>query len=1129
MPFPRRTSALPRARSRAVALPELAVRRPVTILMGTIALAVFGFLSLAGFPVELLPDVAYPTLTIQTSYPDAAPDSVEQFITRPVEEAVGVIPGVRDLRSTSRAGISEVVLEFDWGEEMDFASLDVREKLGLVQLPLEADVPRVLRFDPSLDPIVRLSLASERPLDDLRQLAERWIKPRFEALRGVAAAKVRGGLDPEVHVNVDIDRLAALGLSMADVGAALQAENVNRPGGTVQDWGAIYLVRTLHEFDDLDQIRRTIVRETPQGRVRVEDIARVVRGHRDRDIITRTGDREGIELALHREGSANTMKVAASIRQEVERLRLDLPEDIELTLLDDQSFYIGEAVGQVLSAALWGGLLAVLVLYFFLRDLGATVIIAVSIPTSVVASFLPLSEAGVSLNIMSLGGLALGVGMLVDNSIVVLEAIDRHRRLGLSRAEAAARGAGEVTGAVVAATLTTISVFLPIVFVAGVAGQLFHDLALTVCLSLAASLLVSLTLIPTLSAFEPKNVWTSGSETLFPWDVGAAGDERLPFTANLGLFTLPPVGNGRHWVSRVLTVLLFPARLAFALVLVAILGVWKVVSGAFAIVTWPLARSFDGLARVYTPSLRGALRARWLVLAITIALFAGALHVGRGLGTNLVPDLAQGEFAFQFRLPEETTLQSTSEVVGNIEQRLVGDPSFARIFSVVGSLPSTASGRQSLGENLAQINFVLPHGAEAGSEALAVERVRDVLAMFPRVESELVHPSVLSMQPPIEVKVFAEELDALEEASRVVMALVRDVARVRDVTTTVEPGSPEVRVVPDRDRCGALGIPADTLSQALASQIRGQLVGEFREREELLDIRLRASESDRDRAAAVRDLDIRLPDGTSVPVSALADISIERGPAAIYRAGGARVARVTADADARELGRVIAEVQSRLKDAVLPDGAVAEIGGQNEELERSMTSLLLALALAVFLVFVVMSMQFESLVHPFVILLTVPLGAIGVIGALVLTGQGVSVLALIGAVMLAGIVVNNAIVLVDAINRRRRDGEPLDQAIVESGAARLRPILMTTATTVLALVPMALGLGAGDELRRPMAITVIGGLTVATVLTLLVIPCMYRVMTRAKGRLRPVHGALDLDDEPEDELTEALAGGRDAS
>lgn len=1111
-----------------MALPDLAVRRPVTILMGTIALAVFGFLSIGGFPVELLPDVSYPTLTIQTTYPDAAPDSVEQFVTKPVEEAVGVIPGVRDLRSTSRAGISEVVLEFDWGEEMDFASLDVREKLGLVQMPLEADIPRVLRFDPSLDPIVRLSLSSERPLDDLRQLAERWIKPRFESLRGVAAAKVRGGLDPEIHVDVDIDRLATLGLSMADVAMVLEAENVNRPGGTVQDWGALYLVRTLHEFDDLDQIRRTIVRETPEGRVRVEDVARVERGHRDRDIITRSGQREGIELALHREGSANTMKVAAAIRDELESLRADLPEDIELTLLDDQSHYIGEAVGQVLSSALLGGLLAVLVLYFFLRDLGATVIIAISIPTSVIASFLPLAKAGVSLNIMSLGGLALGVGMLVDNSIVVLEAIDRHRRLGRSRAEAAARGASEVTGAVTAATLTTISVFLPIVFVSGVAGQLFHDLALTVCLSLAASLVVSLTLIPTLSSFEPKSVWSSGRETLFPWDRGSAESERLPFTASLGLFSLPPVGNGTHFASRILTVLLFLPRLAFALLLLAAAVLWKFVSGAFAIVTWPLAKTFDGLSHVYKPSLRGALRARWLLLLVTVGLFAAALQFGRGLGTNLVPDLAQGEFAYQFRLPEETTLASTSEIVGSIEERLVDDPRFERVFSVVGSLPSTASGRQTMGENLAQINFVLPPDAPAEAEAQAVDRVREVLALFPRVEHELVHPSVLSMQAPIEVQVFAEELDVLEEASNVVMALVQEVAGVRDVATTVEPGSPELRVIPDRDRCGALGIPVDTLSMALASQIRGQLVGEFREREELLDIRLRASESDRGRASAVRDLDVRLPDGTSVPLSAVAEISVGRGPAAIYRASGARVARVTADAKARDLGQVIAEVQRRLLDAKLPAGAVAEIGGQNDELERSIQSLLLALALAVFLVFVVMSMQFESLTHPFVILLSVPLGAIGVVAALAVTGLGISVLAMIGAVMLAGIVVNNAIVLVDAINRRRRAGEPLEQAIIESGAERLRPIIMTTATTVLALVPMALGLGAGDELRRPMAITVIGGLTVATLLTLLVIPCMYRVMSRSQGRLRPIHSPSTGDEDDVLPLGD-FDGGRDAS
>ena len=1087
-----------------MALPDFAVRRPVTVLMGTIAVAVFGFLSIGRIPVELLPDVAYPTLTIQTEYPDAAPDSVEQFITRPIEEAVGVIPGVRDLRSTSRAGLSEVVLEFEWGEEMDFASLDVREKLGLVQLPLEVDPPRVLRFDPSLDPIVRIAFDGERPLDDLRQLAERLIKPRFEALRGVAAARVRGGLDPEIHVDVDVQRLASLGLTLDDVATALEAENVNQPGGTLEDWGAIYLVRTLHEFDDLEQLRRTIVRETEEGRVRVEDVARVERGHRDRDIITRNAGREGIEIALYREGSSNTMAVAAVVREELEDLRDDLPAGLRLTLLEDQSRYIAEAVGQVLSAALLGGALAVLVLYFFLRDLAATAIIAVSIPASVVGTFLPLAKAGVSLNIMSLGGLALGVGMLVDNSIVVLEAIDRHRRAGASRRLAAARGAGEVAGAVTAATLTTVSVFLPVVFVAGVAGQLFYDLALTVCLSLAASLVVSLTLIPTLSAFDPRSLRRPDEDTLFPWDRGAAGREDLPFTLDLGLFDLPPIGNGTHWASRMLTVLLLPLRLVLALLLVAVTALWKCLASVFSVLAWPLARAFDGIATSYPPVLRSSLRVRWMILSVTFALFGASLFVGARLGTNLVPDLAQGEFAFQFRFPEENTLENSSSVVAGIEERLAGDPRFERVFSVVGSLPSTASGRQTLGENLAQVNFSLPEGASARDEEAAVAHVRGVLAAYPKLEHELVHPQVMSMQPPVEIKIFAEELDVLAEASDVIVERVKTIPGTRDVAKTVEPGSPEVRIVPDRERTGALGIPADALSQALASQIRGRLVGEFREREELLDIRLRARETDRDRASAVRDLVVRLPGGTSLPVSAVADVTLDRGPAAIYRSGGARVARVTADARARDLGRVIGELERAVSEAELPTGAVAEIGGQNDELKRSLRSLGLALALAVFLVFVVMAMQFESLVHPFVILFTVPLGTIGVVAALALTGTGISVLSMIGAVMLAGIVVNNAIVLVDAINRRRRAGEALEAAICAAGSERLRPILMTTTTTILALLPMAFGLGAGDELRRPLAIAVIGGLAVATLLTLLVIPCTYRVVSHARGRLRPI-------------------------
>jgi len=699
--------------------------------MATLAVTTFGLLAVQNLPVDLLPDLSYPTLTIQTEYPDAAPESVEQFVTRPIEEAVGVIPGVREMRSQSRSGLSEVMLEFEWGESMDTAGLDVRERLGLVELPREAEIPRVLRFDPSLEPIMRLGFSGDRDLDELRQLAERWLKPRLEAVVGVAAAKVRGGLDAEIVVEADEDRLATLGLTLADLGRALREENVNQPGGTLRDFNAIYLVRTMHEFQNLDQIRRTVVRETPTGRVRVEDVATVYRGHRDRDEITRLGGREVVEIDLHRQGLANTVAVARSVQGTLAELRVEMPGDLKVEILTDLSAYITSAIHQVWSAAWIGGLLAILVLYFFLRDLRATAIIALTIPVSVIATFLAMDRAGVTLNIMSLGGLALGIGMLVDNSIVVLEAIDRRRSEGIARAQAAIKGASEVAGAVTAATLTTVAVFFPIVFVQGVAGQLVRDQATTVCLSLLTSLIVSLTLIPALSGFTARAGFESAGRFAGRRREGA-GD--LPFSLRLGGFELEPIGNGRSLLSRATTVLVLPIRLFLLLAALIIGGVWWAFSWTFHFLSAPLTRMLDTLGRSYPGALTRALERRWLVLAVALVLFVLSVAYIPRLGTDLVPDLAQGEFAFQLRLPEGTTLAATAETVDRIEAMLIGDPSFASVFSMVGSLPSAASGRRTLGENLAQINIRMTTGADADDEAAAVARVRSTIALFPRAE-----------------------------------------------------------------------------------------------------------------------------------------------------------------------------------------------------------------------------------------------------------------------------------------------------------------------------------------------------------------------------------------------------------
>jgi len=1080
-------------------LPRFAVNRPVTVLMATLAVSTFGLLAVQNLPVDLLPDLSYPTLTIQTEYPDAAPETVEQFVTRPVEEAVGVIPGVREMRSQSRSSLSEVVLEFEWGESMDTAGLDVRERLGLVELPREAEIPRVLRFDPSLEPIMRLGFHGDRDLDELRQLADRWLKPRLEAVVGVAAAKVRGGLDAEIVVEADEDRLAALGLTPADLAVALRQENVNQPGGTLRDFNAIYLVRTMHEFEDLEQIRRTVVRETHSGRVRVEDVARVFRGHRDRDEITRLGGREVVEVDLHRQGTANTVAVALAVQERLEELRREMPSDLHIETLTDLSAYITAAIQMVWSAAWIGGLLAILVLFFFLRDLRATAIIALTIPVSVVATFLFMDRAGVSLNIMSLGGLALGIGMLVDNSIVVLEAIDRRRAEGLERAQAAIKGAGEVAGAVTAATLTTVAVFFPIVFVQGVAGQLFRDQAVTVCLSLTTSLIVSLTLIPALSGFSARSGFESASRF-----AGHRRDEGapLPFTFRFASFELEPIGNGRSLISRAATVVTFPVRLLLLFAMLAVGAVWWTFSRVFQIVAAPLGGVLDGVGRAYPAALTNALRRRWIVLTAAAAVFAASLMVIPSLGTDLVPDLAQGEFAFQLRLPEGTTLEATAELVDRIEAMLVDDSAFASIFSMVGSLPSTASGRLTLGENLAQINFRMNAEADADDEAAAVIRVREAIARFPRAESELVRPAVLSVRPPIAVQIFSDDLVELDQASEAVRNTLEELPEVRDVATTSEPGSPEILIELDRERAAALGVSAEDVGSAMRTKIRGDVVGEFREGEERIDIRLRAGERFRSLASGVEALRIILPGGTTVPVSAVAEVVTGRGPAAIYRYSGARVAEVTALPTTRDLGGALTAVNEAVSGLTLPAGARTELSGQNDELAVSFNSLRLAMALATFLVYVVMASQFESLIHPFVILMAVPLGVVGVVAALVLTSNSVSVLVLIGAIMLAGIVVNNAIVLVDAVNRRRREGQDIDQALIGAGGERLRPILMTTATTVLALFPMALGLGAGDELRAPLAITVIGGLTVATILTLIVIPCIYRILGSAPVRTR---------------------------
>lgn len=1035
------------------------IRRPVSVAMFTVAACVFGLVALGRLPVNLLPEISYPTLTVETRIPGAAPIEVETFVTRPIEEEVGVVPGLRRVTSRSRAGASEVTLEFAWDTDMDFAGLDVREKLDTVQLPEDAERPRLLRFDPSSDAVLRLGLSGESSLSEVRQWAEEDLKKDLDAVEGVAAVRIEGGLIREIQVEVDQGRLAAYGITVEEVRTALAANNVNLAGGSVYEDEARYLVRTLNELDTLDRIGAVIVKNENGRRVRLRDVAAVASGFRDQEVILRQDGAEGVELRVFKEGDANTVQVAAGVRARLEELEESVPAGLALAVLFDQSQFIEGAISEVTRNAWEGGLLAILVIALFLRDRRATGVVALAIPVSVVATFFVMQQMGLSLNIMSLGGLALGVGMLLDDSIVVLEAIHRRRAEGEAALPAAIAGAGEVAGPVVASTLTTVAVFLPIVFVEGVAGQLFRDQALTVSISILASLGFSLALIPVLAG--------RSREALA---AGAAAEPPRRFAR-----VLRGVRAAAGFVGRGL---LYPLR--------------PVLAGFTA--------AERGIAKAYPAVVRTALRHPLPVFGLSALLFAGSLWAGRAaVGVELIPALSQGEFHFEVLLPEGTAVSATDDLLEEVGRGVAGDPAVARVTTEAGA--GSGAGMASGGgraEHRGRLAVVMADRDDPEAEAQVIAALRSDLAGRPGVRYEFGRPSWFSFRRPVELEVYSDERAALVPNARRVREAVAGAPGLADVSSSAEAGSPEIRVQFAADRLASMGLSVDAASNALRSKLRGEVATRLDEGDRRIDVVVRGADDLRSRTSAVPSLIVHAADARPVPLRALGSAEVSEGPAELRRVGQRPAVVISANLDGADLESATAAVENRIAGLGLPPGVTTRFSGQREEMERSFRSLALAIGLAIFLVYFVMASQFESLLHPFLILFTIPLGAVGVVLALLLTGAAVSVIVLIGVVMLAGIVVKNAIVLVDCINRLRASGMEKTEAIVAAGRMRLRPILMTTLTTVLGLTPMALGLGAGAEIRSPMAVTVIGGLLVSTALTLIVIPTAYSVFDRKR-------------------------------
>lgn len=1002
---------------------ELAVRRRVSVTMFAIAVTAFGIVGYQRLSVELFPDIAYPTLTIRTEFEDAAPQEVETMVTRPVEEAAGVLRGLERMHSVSRPGVSEVSMEFAWGSDMSSLAMDVREKLDRIILPEGTDDPIVLRYDPSLDPIVRLAITGNADLREIRHFAERRIEPDLETVVGIAAAELRGGLEEEIRVEIDQEKLAALKIPLATVEQRIGASNVNVPGGALRGADREFLIRTVNELDSIEEIAELIISDTDGRIVRLNDVAKVYRGAREREEITRFDGKESVEVAIFKEGDANTVFAARALEERLDTWRTKLPEGYEITVLFDQSRYIEQAVEEVRDATLIGGALAILVLLLFLRDIKSTIVIATAIPLSVVATFMAMYRMDVSLNIMSLGGLTLGVGMLVDSAIVVLESIHRRRQEGATAREAAIEGATEVGPAVVASTLTTIAVFLPIVFVEGIAGQLFEDQAVTVTISLIAALVVAITVIPMLSARGGANK---------PPKLSADPEEA--------------------------------------------------------------AATLGRASRAYDKLLRGAIRARIVVLLVAAGLFAGSLYAAVNLESELIPRLSSGEFFYDVEMPEGTSLAATDRVVKQMEALVAKEEGVEKQFLIVGSRQvSGGVSVNSQAENLAQLDIVVKDRSDTVAEDAIASRLRKGFSTIPDAEIRHGYPTYFSLQVPIEIVVFGDNLEALRAYSLELAERLSELDGFVDVRSSLEAGNPELQVVFDRRRVAAMGLDLATMSNTLKSRVQGAVPTRFKEADRQIDIRLLNHETTRQSVEDVRRLVLPGPDGAQIRLLSIATVSAARGPAEIHRLQQQRAALITANLEGRSLGAAVRAVEDTLE-TMGHRGLTSEIGGQNREMEVSFNSLRFAVALAIFLVYLVMASTFESLIHPFIVLFTIPLALIGVVATLLVTNTTVTVIVLIGAIMLVGIVVNNAIVLIDAINRYRREGMTKLEAVVRAGHVRLRPILMTTMTTILALIPMAVGWGEGAELRAPLAITVAGGLLAGTLLTLVVIPATYMLV-----------------------------------
>jgi HAE1 family hydrophobic/amphiphilic exporter-1 len=1011
---------------------QFAINRPATIIILIAALIIIGVMNVTQMPTDLLPEMDLPYAAVITTYPGAGPEEVEEQVSKPIENAVATVSDIDTLMSQSSANSSMVIIGFNYGTNMDSAMADIRDKISMAEsyLPDEVDKPMVMKIDPTIMPVMAVTIGSDQlSLAQLQTIAEDNIEPRLARISSVASVTILGGLEREVRIAVDPVKAQNYGLSLNQISSFLKSENYNMSSGDISYGERKYFIRSLQEFENVEDIGQVALTTATGSKIQLKEVASITEGYKEVEQLTRVNQKAAVSLLVQKATDGNTVEACSGVKAEMEKIQNEIGDKVKAEIVMDQSKFINESINSTARTLMEGALLAVLIIFLFMRNLRSTVIVGMAIPLSLMATFIVLFYNGSTLNSITLGGLALGIGRMIDDSIVVFENIYRHRSLGLPAREAALKGTSEVGGAVLASTLTLIAVFLPIGLTGGISGVLFKPLALTICVAIACSLLVSLTVVPFMSSRMLTDKAMERQEA------------------------------GRGFVS-----------------------------GQFH----RLADWLDGLGEKYKIWLAWTLGHRRLVMLSVVVLIVLALGMSPLVGAEFMPKSDSGQIDITLEADKGSRLEDVDKLAAQVETKLSKNPAVDIIYASVGSSGATAS---MSGSNEASFMVQLvPKSERKGAEQVA-EEIRQSLKDISGAKTTVTASSGISMGSggAVALNIRGDDLDTLRTLSKQVVDIVEKVPGTRNVSSSLEDGNPEVQIRIDRQRAMAFGLTPAQVSSEIKMAVDGTTVSKYRSDGSEIDVTITSNKKESSDMDTLKQLTILTAQG-SIPLNEIASFELSTGPVQIDREDQTRQGTISCDLLNRDLNSVTKDIQAGISALKLPAGYSIDFGGENEQMMEAFSSLLLALIMAVLLVYVVMVVQYESFRDPFVIMFALPGAVIGIVLALLVTQRAFSVNAFIGIIMLIGIAVANAIVFVDYLKQRLEAGMERTEALLETGRVRLRPILMTALATILAMIPLAIGLGEGSETNAPLATVVIGGLIAATFVTLFLVPVVYSIL-----------------------------------